>query len=71
MVILCFYDTKKNRKRDFTRYQVWRDGSWYVFEELVCHNFGKETACQEIDRQEFKTEQEARSIYEKYLGERK
>lgn len=70
MEILYYYDTKKNRRRDFTRYQVSRDGSWYIFEEIECHNFGEETAFHEIDRQEFKTEQEARTVYENCLKEK-
>ena len=70
MEILCFYDTKKNRKRDFTRYQVSRDDSWYIFEEFECHNFGNETACHEIDRHEFETEQEARAVYESCLNDK-
>jgi len=70
MEILYYYDTKKDKKRDFTRYQVSRDGSWCIFEKLECHNFGKENACHEIDRQEFKTEQEARTVYESCLQEK-
>lgn len=67
MEILSYYDKKKNRKRDFTRYQISHDGNWYIFEELLCHNFGEETASEKIDRQEFKTEQEARLVYEMIL----
>ncbi len=70
MEILCYHDAKKNRKRDFTRFQVARDGSWYIFEELVCHDFDSEIACNEIDRQEFETEQEARAVYESCLRDK-
>ena len=70
MDILCYYNTKKNQKRDFTRYQVSRDGACYVFEELLCHNFGNSIACHEIDRREFDTEQEARIVYESCVREK-
>ena len=70
MEILYYYDTKKNKKRDFTRYQVSRDGARYVFEELLCHNFGKDIACHEIERHEFETEKEARATYENCLREK-
>lgn len=70
MEILSYYDTKTNRGREFTRYQISRDGDWYIFEELVCRNFGSEIACGEIDRQEFKTEQEVRMVYENILREK-
>lgn len=65
--ILCFYDFKRDRKRDFKRIQVRLEGATYIFEELVCHTFGDETPCHELDRQEFDTEQKARSAYEAYL----
>ena len=67
MEILCYYDTGKNRRREFRRLQVGRDGNTYVFEELICKTFGEETPCEEIDRQEFETEEEARAAYENHL----
>lgn len=68
MELLCYYETRRNRKRDVTRFQISRDGNWYIFEELLCHRFGEEVASEEIDRQEFKTEKEARVEYERHLG---
>ena len=70
MEILCYYDMKKNRRRDFVRYQVSYDDACYVFEELLCHNFGSDIACHEIDRREFDTEQEARAVYESCVREK-
>lgn len=69
MEILCYYDTRKNRKHEFRRLQVGRDGNTYVFEELICKKFGEETPCEEVDRQEFKTEPAARVVYESRLRE--
>ena len=64
MEILCYYVTRKNRKREFRRLQVGRDKNTYVFEELFCKTLGEEIPCEEIDRQEFETEAEAHTIYE-------
>lgn len=68
MEILCFYNTKRDRKRDFMRFQISRDDGLYIFEELLCHQFGEEVASEEIDRQEFENENEARATYERRLG---
>ena len=67
MEVLCYYDTGKNRKREFLRFQVSRDGEQYVYQETLCKSFGEETACEEVDRQEFESEKEARTVYENRL----
>ena len=64
MKILCYFDMKKNRRREFVRFQISHDKTGYVFEELICKTFGEETACGEIDRQEYSVEQDARREYE-------
>ena len=69
MEILCYFDTGRNKKREFQRFQVSRDRNTYVFEELICKTFGEETPCEEMDRQEFETEAEARAVYESHLRE--
>ena len=69
MEVVSYFDTSRNRKREFRRLRICRDGNMYVLEALICKTFSDETVCEEIDRGEFGTEKEARAEYEKWIRE--
>ncbi len=69
MSILCYYDTKKNRRKEFVRLQIKREGTLYIFAELECKEFSGQVASGEIDRQEYDCEKDARVAYKTRIGE--
>ena len=53
MELVCFFDTKQDRNKEFVRYQVIRDGDWFMLQVLICKKFADEIATGELYMEEY------------------